>query len=159
VARDFDLTETAVREWVKQAERDAGTRGDGLTSSEREELAYVAVRDVERALSNAGLVSFFYDAAAQSAWGFDPADHVSWAVMHTDAGIAREIRRAPDAIRSEPRFPAIGLAPHAELTFAPWESFAVETMGMTRDESFAYANIPCNRAKRRRCRLAPSVPG
>ena len=29
VARDFDLTETAVREWVKQAERDAGARDDG----------------------------------------------------------------------------------------------------------------------------------
>jgi len=39
VARDFDLTETAVREWVRQAERDAGTRSDGLTSSEKEELA------------------------------------------------------------------------------------------------------------------------
>ena len=26
VAKDFDLTETAVREWVKQAERDTGTR-------------------------------------------------------------------------------------------------------------------------------------
>ena len=40
VARDFDLTETAVREWVKQAERDTGTRQDGgLTSSERKELA------------------------------------------------------------------------------------------------------------------------
>ena len=40
VACDFDLTETAVREWVKQAERDAGSRQDGgLTSSEREELA------------------------------------------------------------------------------------------------------------------------
>jgi transposase len=39
VAQDFDLTETAVREWVKQAERDAGTRTDGLTSAEREELA------------------------------------------------------------------------------------------------------------------------
>jgi transposase len=40
VARDFDLTETAVREWVKQAERDEGTRQDGgLTSSERKELA------------------------------------------------------------------------------------------------------------------------
>jgi transposase len=38
VARDFDLTETAVREWVKQHERDAGERLDGLTSSEREEL-------------------------------------------------------------------------------------------------------------------------
>jgi transposase len=40
VARDFDLTETAVREWVKQAERDTGTGQDGgLTSSERKELA------------------------------------------------------------------------------------------------------------------------
>jgi transposase len=40
VAWDFDLTETAVREWVKQAERDAGTRDDGgLTSDERGELA------------------------------------------------------------------------------------------------------------------------
>jgi transposase len=38
VARDFDLTETAVREWVKQADIDAGRR-DGLTSAEREELA------------------------------------------------------------------------------------------------------------------------
>lgn len=38
VARDFDLTETAVREGVKQAERDAGERLDGLTSAEREEL-------------------------------------------------------------------------------------------------------------------------
>ena len=40
VARDFDLTETAVREWVRQAERDSGTRSDGgLTSAERQELA------------------------------------------------------------------------------------------------------------------------
>ncbi|MGH3738187.1 MAG: transposase [Micromonosporaceae bacterium] len=40
VAKDFDLTETAVRAWVKQAERDAGTRRDGgLSTAEREELA------------------------------------------------------------------------------------------------------------------------
>jgi transposase len=39
VARDFDLTETAVREWVRQAERDAGTGDGGLTSAERRELA------------------------------------------------------------------------------------------------------------------------
>ena len=38
VARDFDLTETAVRAWVKQADIDAG-RQDGLTTAEREELA------------------------------------------------------------------------------------------------------------------------
>jgi transposase len=40
VARDFDLTETAMRAWVRQAERDAGSRGDGrLTSAERQELS------------------------------------------------------------------------------------------------------------------------
>jgi transposase len=38
VAKDFDLTETAVREWVKQAELDDGTRSDGLSTAEREEL-------------------------------------------------------------------------------------------------------------------------
>ncbi|WP_441247943.1 transposase [Kitasatospora sp. McL0602] len=38
VAKDFDLTVTAVREWVRQAEVDAGDRA-GLSSIEREELA------------------------------------------------------------------------------------------------------------------------
>ena len=38
VCRDLDLTETAVRAWVRQAEIDDGQR-DGLTTAEREELA------------------------------------------------------------------------------------------------------------------------
>ena len=38
VARDFELTETAVREWVRQAEIDSGSR-PGLSTDEREELA------------------------------------------------------------------------------------------------------------------------
>ena len=38
VARDLDLTETAVREWVKQAEVDDGAR-DGLTTAARAEVA------------------------------------------------------------------------------------------------------------------------
>jgi transposase len=38
VARELDLTETAVREWVKRADLDAGRRTDGLTTAEREEL-------------------------------------------------------------------------------------------------------------------------
>ena len=37
VCRDLDLTETAVRRWVQQAEVDAGRR-PGLTTAEREEL-------------------------------------------------------------------------------------------------------------------------
>ncbi len=38
VCRDLDLTETAVRAWVRQAEIDEGSR-DGLSTDEREELA------------------------------------------------------------------------------------------------------------------------
>src|SRR2546427_12293247 len=38
VAVDFDLTETAVREWVKQSDIDDGHRSDGITTAERGEL-------------------------------------------------------------------------------------------------------------------------
>jgi transposase len=39
VARDLDLTETSLRNWVKQAEIDEGQGPEGaLTSDEREEL-------------------------------------------------------------------------------------------------------------------------
>jgi transposase len=43
VARELDLTETAVRRWVQQAEIDAGQR-PGLTSSAHEELVGGATR-------------------------------------------------------------------------------------------------------------------
>jgi transposase len=38
VCRDLDLTETAVRRWLAQADIDEGRR-DGLTTDEREELS------------------------------------------------------------------------------------------------------------------------
>ena len=38
VARELDLTETAVRQWVRQADLDAGHRSHGLTTAEGEEL-------------------------------------------------------------------------------------------------------------------------
>jgi len=39
VSRELDLTETAVREWVKQAEAEEAEDGSGaLSSAEREEL-------------------------------------------------------------------------------------------------------------------------
>ena len=49
VAKDFDLTETAVRSWVKQADLDDGTRSDGLTSDEQAELS--RLRRVNRRLA------------------------------------------------------------------------------------------------------------
>ncbi len=40
IARELDLTETAVRDWIKRAEIDAGSAPNGeLTTAEREELA------------------------------------------------------------------------------------------------------------------------
>ena len=39
VARDMDLTETAVREWVKRARANRTYGRSGLTTAEREELA------------------------------------------------------------------------------------------------------------------------
>ena len=38
LAAEFEPTAQSIRNWVAQADRDAGRRGDGLTSAEREEL-------------------------------------------------------------------------------------------------------------------------
>ena len=39
LANEFEPTPPTIRNWVRQADLDAGTRTDGLTSDEREELA------------------------------------------------------------------------------------------------------------------------
>ncbi len=38
LAREFEPTAQTIRNWVAQADRDAGCRNDGLTSAERDEL-------------------------------------------------------------------------------------------------------------------------
>lgn len=38
LAREFEPTETTIRNWIAQADRDAGVRSDGLTTDERKEL-------------------------------------------------------------------------------------------------------------------------
>jgi transposase len=38
LAKEFEPTAQAIRNWVKQADLDEGKREDGLTSAEREEL-------------------------------------------------------------------------------------------------------------------------
>ena len=39
LAKEFEPTAQSIRNWVAQAERDAGRRTDGLSSSERDELS------------------------------------------------------------------------------------------------------------------------
>jgi len=38
LSREYEPTAQTIHNWVKQAERDAGIRSDGLTTEEREEL-------------------------------------------------------------------------------------------------------------------------
>jgi len=38
LAREFEAYAQAIRNWVRQADRDAGQRTDGLTTAERQEL-------------------------------------------------------------------------------------------------------------------------
>jgi transposase len=38
LAREFEPTETTIRNWIAQAARDAGVRTDGLATEERKEL-------------------------------------------------------------------------------------------------------------------------
>jgi transposase len=39
LAKEFEPTAQAIRNWVRQADLDAGKRDDGVTTDEREELA------------------------------------------------------------------------------------------------------------------------
>ncbi len=39
LAKEFEPTAQSIRNWIAQADRDDGLRSDGLTSTEREELA------------------------------------------------------------------------------------------------------------------------
>jgi transposase len=39
LSREFEPSEQTIRNWVKQAELDDGSRSDGLTTGERDELA------------------------------------------------------------------------------------------------------------------------
>ena len=38
IAQDLGISDSCLRSWVAQADRDEGRRSDGLTSSERDEL-------------------------------------------------------------------------------------------------------------------------
>jgi transposase len=76
VARELDLTETAVREWVKRADLDAGRRSDGLTTGERDELRRLRreVRDLRlvRDGHSLGDVSFNLVRGGRSLGGVSP---------------------------------------------------------------------------------------
>lgn len=118
-------------------------RNDGVPLSfiAQVNLADVAPYDAEGVVPRDGLLSFFYAAVTQDAWGFDPADRGSAVVIHTPAHAWLERRQRPEDLSEDGVFHAIGLRFRREMTYAPWESFDVESLGMSREELFAYADL------------------
>ena len=104
------------------------------------DLAELTPYDLEGVLPSDGLLSFFYDATTQQAWGFDPADRGSWDVRHVAA--AEELRRtpAPDDLGPDGRLRPVGWRPRGELAFATFDSLVVDRLGLTRDETIAYSD-------------------
>ncbi len=103
------------------------------------DLAELARHDSDKALPSDGLLLFFYDAASQQGWGFDPDDRGSSAVVHVPADEVAGERPPPAPIPVEGVFPPIALTPSVELTFVPWESATVKSFGMSQDDWYAYA--------------------
>src|SRR3954467_4261371 len=62
VARDLGVPKEALRVWVRQAEADAGTRNDRLTSEERERLKALEreVRELRKANEILKAASVFF---------------------------------------------------------------------------------------------------
>ena len=52
LADEFGLARQTVRNWLKQADLDSGTRSDGLTSEERAELSRLRKENKRLALEN-----------------------------------------------------------------------------------------------------------
>lgn len=101
-------------------------------------LADVTSHDMGGLLPTCGLLSFFYE-SSQSIWGFDPADRGGWAVLFTPVGVPLAHRAAPSGVPNDARYGRRGLRVEAETTYAPWELAEVATLGLSRDELFAYA--------------------
>src|SRR5690349_16583072 len=65
LSRDLGVSDQTLRNWIKQADVDAGRRHDGLTTSEREELRHlrseVSTLRLERDLLKKAAVYFARD--------------------------------------------------------------------------------------------------
>ena len=105
-------------------------------------LADTAPLGSQRAvLPPAGLLVFFYDTydTEQQAWGFDPADQGAWQINFIEPGIPLVPTDFPADLPEHGRYQEVQLAGEHEVTYAPWESFAVDQLGLSHDERFAYA--------------------
>jgi uncharacterized protein YwqG len=103
------------------------------------ELATLPEAAFEQGFPREGLLLFFYD-TERGAWGCDPKDAGSFAVVHVPQ---------PDAVRTDwpvdlperARYPDCGLIPEEILALPPWESVLIDDLGLDRAQLDAYLSI------------------
>lgn len=105
-------------------------RGQPLSFVAQVDCAEVAGLLPDQSLPQDGLLSFFYEATTQRAWGDHPADAGHWAVRHTDPGTPVTMRDFPAELDVPGRFPAAALTPEVEWTFPPAQSYDAEQAGV-----------------------------
>jgi len=91
-------------------------------------------------LPQAGLLVCFYD-ADQQPWGYDPRDRDGFKVGFIPPGTPLHRAEVPADLPDDGRYREVGLAAEPQLTYAPWESFAVEQLGLSDGERLAYGQV------------------
>ena len=103
LSREFEPSARAIGDWVAQAGRDAGRRGDGLTSGEREELRHLE-RENRRLREerfgrltrpHRGHASHLTPAIGETGW-----ETIRWIVSPSNAWFARETGSVPSGSSS-----------------------------------------------------------
>src|SRR5438093_1519255 len=118
--------------------------GEAWPEADDEPLAFIAEVDLaatravfgEEVLPSTGFLEFFYD-AEQEAWGFDPTERLKWRVLWVE-GRAPE-RGLPRNLQEDARFKSVDLEGRVDRTFAEWESWHIERLGMDREATHRYA--------------------
>lgn len=103
-------------------------------------LADLAGFDLGNRLPTSGLLSFFYD-SEQEVWGFDPTDRGAWAVVYTPSDVPLDRRSIPSGVPDHARYVRRGLQIEADITYVPSESAELESLGLSRQEALAYADV------------------
>jgi uncharacterized protein YwqG len=110
------------------------------------DLAEVGDLDRERVLPRHGLLSFFYDADEQRAWGSDPRDRGAWAVRHTpgDAELIRS--NHPPGVPPWAQFATMRLDPDQEWTLPGWQSAQLSALALPEELLDRYGELPLDEA-------------
>lgn len=110
-------------------------------------IAQVRLADVPETVRAAGplpadgILSFFYDAAEQEAWGGDPEDAAASRVIRVEGGVPLRRRPFPSHLEEHGRFPAIPLVVREERSYPHPEHPMLVAEGIRDAQDYAYAGI------------------